>query len=55
MTRLPCMTRPWPQSNERVRGGPTFIEAMTYRLVGHMVGDSERITFERGSGRVACA
>jgi len=22
-------------------GGPTFIEAMTYRLVGHMVGDSE--------------
>jgi pyruvate dehydrogenase E1 component alpha subunit len=28
---------------ERARrgGGPTFIEAMTYRLVGHMVGDSE--------------
>jgi pyruvate dehydrogenase E1 component alpha subunit len=22
-------------------GGPTFIEAMTYRLVGHMIGDSE--------------
>jgi pyruvate dehydrogenase E1 component alpha subunit len=22
-------------------GGPTFIEAMTYRLVGHMVGDTE--------------
>ena len=28
---------------ERARGGggPTFIEAMTYRLVGHMIGDSE--------------
>ena len=28
---------------ERARGGegPQFIEAMTYRLVGHMVGDSE--------------
>ncbi len=28
---------------ERARGGggPTFIEAFTYRLVGHMVGDSE--------------
>ncbi len=28
---------------ERARqgGGPTFIEAMTYRLVGHMVGDNE--------------
>ncbi len=25
----------------RAGGGPTFIEAMTYRLVGHMVGDSE--------------
>lgn len=25
----------------RTGGGPTFIEAMTYRLVGHMVGDSE--------------
>ncbi len=25
----------------RKGGGPTFIEAMTYRLVGHMVGDSE--------------
>jgi len=25
----------------RASGGPTFIEAMTYRLVGHMVGDSE--------------
>jgi TPP-dependent pyruvate/acetoin dehydrogenase alpha subunit len=22
-------------------GGPTFIEAMTYRLVGHMIGDTE--------------
>ncbi len=28
---------------ERARsgGGPTFIEAMTYRLVGHMIGDTE--------------
>jgi TPP-dependent pyruvate/acetoin dehydrogenase alpha subunit len=28
---------------ERARRGegPTFIEAMTYRLVGHMIGDSE--------------
>lgn len=25
----------------RQGGGPTFIEAMTYRLVGHMIGDSE--------------
>ena len=25
----------------RIGGGPTFIEAMTYRLFGHMVGDSE--------------
>lgn len=25
----------------RAGGGPTFIEAMTYRLVGHMIGDSE--------------
>jgi pyruvate dehydrogenase E1 component alpha subunit len=25
----------------RTGGGPMFIEAMTYRLVGHMVGDSE--------------
>jgi pyruvate dehydrogenase E1 component alpha subunit len=25
----------------RAGGGPMFIEAMTYRLVGHMVGDSE--------------
>jgi TPP-dependent pyruvate/acetoin dehydrogenase alpha subunit len=25
----------------RAGGGPTFIEAFTYRLVGHMVGDSE--------------
>lgn len=25
----------------RAGGGPVFIEAMTYRLVGHMVGDSE--------------
>ena len=25
----------------RAGGGPTFIEAMTYRLFGHMVGDSE--------------
>ncbi len=25
----------------RSGGGPTFIEAMTYRLFGHMVGDSE--------------
>jgi pyruvate dehydrogenase E1 component alpha subunit len=28
---------------ERARGGggPTFVEAMTYRLVGHMIGDTE--------------
>ena len=28
---------------ERARRGegPTFIEAMTYRLVGHMIGDNE--------------
>jgi len=25
----------------RSGGGPTFIEAMTYRLVGHMIGDAE--------------
>lgn len=25
----------------RAGGGPTFIEAMTYRLVGHMIGDTE--------------
>jgi pyruvate dehydrogenase E1 component alpha subunit len=25
----------------RAGGGPTFIEAMTYRLVGHMIGDNE--------------
>jgi TPP-dependent pyruvate/acetoin dehydrogenase alpha subunit len=25
----------------REGGGPTFIEAMTYRLVGHMIGDTE--------------
>ena len=25
----------------RSGGGPTFIEAMTYRLVGHMIGDTE--------------
>jgi pyruvate dehydrogenase E1 component alpha subunit len=25
----------------RAGGGPTFIEAMTYRLVGHMIGDAE--------------
>jgi pyruvate dehydrogenase E1 component alpha subunit len=25
----------------RTGGGPTFIEAMTYRLVGHMIGDTE--------------
>jgi pyruvate dehydrogenase E1 component alpha subunit len=25
----------------RAGGGPQFVEAMTYRLVGHMVGDSE--------------
>jgi len=25
----------------RAGGGPTFIEALTYRLVGHMIGDNE--------------
>jgi pyruvate dehydrogenase E1 component alpha subunit len=25
----------------RTGGGPTFVEAMTYRLVGHMIGDTE--------------
>jgi pyruvate dehydrogenase E1 component alpha subunit len=25
----------------RSGGGPTFVEAMTYRLVGHMIGDTE--------------
>jgi TPP-dependent pyruvate/acetoin dehydrogenase alpha subunit len=25
----------------RIGAGPTFIEAMTYRLVGHMIGDNE--------------
>ena len=25
----------------RAGGGPIFIEAMTYRLVGHMIGDNE--------------
>ena len=29
------------QQAERLGKGPTFIEAMTYRLVGHMIGDNE--------------
>jgi len=31
------------EAAERARagGGPVFVEAMTYRLVGHMIGDSE--------------
>ena len=28
-------------AHARSGGGPTFIEAMTYRLVGHMIGDTE--------------
>jgi TPP-dependent pyruvate/acetoin dehydrogenase alpha subunit len=28
-------------ANARAGGGPTFIEAHTYRLLGHMIGDSE--------------